>query len=71
LAGEFGLDFIELRALENSLDLPGYFRANPLPPRFPTEIRVVSTSYFLEDPDPRDFAVREALAAFKTLIQDA
>jgi len=41
------------------------------PPRFPTEIRVVSTSYFLEDPDPRDFAVREALAAFKTLIQDA
>jgi hypothetical protein len=57
LAGEFGLDFIELRALENSLDLPGYFRANPPPRGFPTEIRVVSTAYFLEDPDPRKFAI--------------
>jgi phosphoglycerate dehydrogenase-like enzyme/sugar phosphate isomerase/epimerase len=56
LAEEFGLQFIELRGLEGTLDLPAYFRAHPLPARNPgVTITGLGTSFHLEDGSPAAF----------------
>ncbi|XHR31128.1 MAG: sugar phosphate isomerase/epimerase family protein [Chthoniobacteraceae bacterium] len=46
LASQFGLQFLELRSLEGSLDLPGYFERQPLPAAS-VPILVIDTSLCL------------------------
>jgi sugar phosphate isomerase/epimerase len=50
LAEEFGMQFLELRGLNDTLDLPAYFRAHPAEPEKTTvPVRVLGTSFHLED----------------------
>ena len=44
LAYEYGLAFVELRVMEGSLDLPGYFAERPFPSRPLRPIRVLGSS---------------------------
>jgi sugar phosphate isomerase/epimerase len=52
LAEEFGLQFLELRGLHDTLDLPGYFREHPAAlelEKTTTPVRVLGASFHLED----------------------
>jgi sugar phosphate isomerase/epimerase len=50
LASEFNLQYIDLRVLEGSLDLPGYFRTQSnIELETGVPVRIVCTSFHLED----------------------
>jgi sugar phosphate isomerase/epimerase len=56
LAAEFGLTFVEVRSLGNTLDLPGYFRAHPGDSIIDSTIQVagLGTSLVLTRAQPSD-----------------
>lgn len=55
LARRFGLDFIEIRVLEHTLDLPEYFRASQSSPASAGHlVRVVSSSFCLHEAEEKD-----------------
>ncbi|MCE0497625.1 MAG: sugar phosphate isomerase/epimerase [Methylacidiphilales bacterium] len=54
LALEFGLDFIELRALGGTIDLPGYFAAVDATPPVGPGVRLVATSLHLTEATGED-----------------
>jgi len=67
LAIEFGLQFLELRILERNLDLPAYFRSLSLAPdKSAVSVRVVSTSFHLEEAASESF---EKCLAFAELAE--
>ena len=51
LAREFGLDFLELRVLENTMDLPAYFQARNVE-AFAMPVRVLDSSLRLTEVTP-------------------
>jgi sugar phosphate isomerase/epimerase len=62
LAGDYGLDFLELRSLGGSIDLPSYFQ-NQTPPEAHIDIRLLGGSLCLLNTDD------ESLEAFYQLAR--
>jgi len=59
LAREFNLDFIEVRALQGTIELPDYFASNPLeenPPSIHPPVRMVATNLGLAEATDEDIA---------------